>query len=210
MLCSLLRCLVVSAALVVLPPAPYRALVGELVSMSSSVVRLVRAGEATRQQRVQAASCFQPSSCIYWLVVPCGKLVQHELGPSRLTFSRVENRRRCILSKRSSERSAAWLSVSCWHFRGRRSKGWGRVLLFCVINLFIAILYMCRWGLLMHVYTFSGKGQWIHVQGRQLCPNSLSLSAEMITFYFLCDRYALFTHLEYQTQKGNKSVYAYM
>ena len=82
MLCSLLRCLVVSASLVVLLPAPYRALIGELVSMSSSVVWLVRAGEATRQQRVQAASCFQPSSCIYWLVVPCGRLVPHELGHS--------------------------------------------------------------------------------------------------------------------------------
>ena len=120
MLCSLLRCLVVSPSLVVLPPAPYRALIGELVSMSSSVVWLVRAGEATRQQTMQAASCFQPSSCIYWLVVPCGRLVPHELGPSRLTFSRVENRRRYILSKRSSERSAAWLSVSCSHFGGRR------------------------------------------------------------------------------------------
>ena len=120
MLCSLLRCLVVSASLVVLPPVPYRALIGELVSMSSSVVWLVRAGEATRQQRVQAASYFQPSSSIYWLVVPYGRLVPHELGPSRLTFSRVENRRRYILSKRSSERSAAWLSVSCSQFGGRR------------------------------------------------------------------------------------------
>ena len=90
--CYVVSCgLVVSASLVVLPPAPYRALIGELVSMSSSVVWLVWAGEATRQQRVQAASCFQPSSCIYRLVVPCGRLVPHELGPSRLTFSRVEN-----------------------------------------------------------------------------------------------------------------------
>ena len=124
MLCSLLRCLVVSALLVVLPPAPYRALIGKLVLMSL-VVWLVRAGKATLQQRVQAASCFQPSSCIYWLVVPCGRLVPHELGPSRLTFSRVENRRRYILSKRSSERSAAWLSFSCSHFGGRRRNGNG-------------------------------------------------------------------------------------
>ena len=102
-----------SAAMVVSPPAPYRALVGELVSVSSSVVWLVRASEATRQQRVQAASCFNLSSCICWSVKPCGRLAPHELGPSRLTFSKVENRRRCILSKHSSKRSAAWLFFSC-------------------------------------------------------------------------------------------------
>ena len=37
-----------------------------------SDVWLERAGEATRQQRMQAASCFRSSSCICWSVVTSG------------------------------------------------------------------------------------------------------------------------------------------
>ena len=37
--------------------------VSEQVSIWSSVLWLERAGRATHQQRVQAASCFQPSFC---------------------------------------------------------------------------------------------------------------------------------------------------
>ena len=46
----------------------------------------MRAGEATRQQGEQAASCFQPPSCrLEALVASCERLAQPELNPFRRT-----------------------------------------------------------------------------------------------------------------------------
>ena len=60
-------------------------------------VRLLVGLAAGAEQRAQAASCFQPSSFICWSVEPCERFALHELGPSRLIFSKLENRRRCII-----------------------------------------------------------------------------------------------------------------